>query len=112
MYRLNSSGGLVSKKTYDQTDASPARPALASAPDIAATSEVLAVYPNPVTGSFLLNGLVEPGDITVRNSLGKVLLRQHVKANERVDISRLPAGLYLLTIGTTQGEVVQKIVKE
>ena len=72
----------------------------------------LQFYPNPVTTSFVVDGLREAGELTLRDYLGRTCLHKQVEANERVDISTLPAGIYVLTVRTAEGQLVQKLVKQ
>ena len=75
-------------------------------------TQPLRFYPNPVTTSFVVDGLREAGELTLRDYLGRICLHQQVEANERVDISALPVGIYVLTVRTAEGQLVQKLVKQ
>jgi beta-glucanase (GH16 family) len=72
----------------------------------------LQFYPNPVTTSFVVDGLREAGELTLRDYLGRTCLHKQVEANERVDISTVPAGIYFLTVRIAEGQLVQKLVKQ
>ena len=72
----------------------------------------LQFYPNPVTTSFVMDGLSEAGELTLRDYLGRLCLHKQVEANERVDISTLPVGIYVLTVRTAEGQTVKKLVKQ
>ena len=90
-----------------------ARPAVATAVNVsAARARPLQLYPNPVTTSFVVDGLREAGELTLRDYLGRTCLHKQVEANERVDMSTLPAGIYVLTVRTAEGQLVQKLVKQ
>ena len=112
LFRCDAAGNFISKLIFSQSDAGPhLRQALATAPGTSGEPD-LAVYPNPVAGSFALAGLAGPADLTVRNTLGDNVLHQQVAAGEAVDISALPAGLYLLDIRTANAHTVRKMVKQ
>ena len=53
-----------------------------------------------------------PSHLTLTNVTGQVLQQQAVAPGEVVDVSRLPQGLYWLTIRTEQGETRQKLLKQ
>ena len=73
----------------------------------------ISIYPNPahttitVTGSNITN-------ITLTNTIGQTLLTQQATSRTTVlNISFLPAGIYLLAVTNNEGEkTVSKIVKE
>ena len=88
------------------------RTALATASAPARVAARYEVFPNPVIGSFSIAGLAQPSAVVVRNTIGKVVLRQHIEANESVDFKALPAGLYMVTIDTGTEQVTRKVVKE
>ncbi|WP_345050442.1 carbohydrate-binding protein [Hymenobacter glaciei] len=75
-------------------------------------AQPLQVYPNPATTSFVVDGLREAGELTLRDYLGRTCLHKQVEANERIDISTLPVGIYVLTVRTAEGQLVQKLVKQ
>lgn len=72
----------------------------------------ITLYPNPNNGSFVLSGDMVQKDIlslTVHNTLGQqvfadVLEHQKGAFNEAVNISELPAGLYILKLRGQHGE--------
>ena len=110
--KRDAAGNFVSKLIFSQSDAAPhLRGALATAPG-AVDQQALAVYPNPAAESFVLTDLAGPGDLTVRNMLGKVVLHQRVNADAVIDIRSLPVGLYLLNVSTPKGQLVRKLVKQ
>ena len=57
------------------------------------------VYPNPTTGKLLAHG-VEPGySLEVYNTTGGMVYQKMVEQNpEKLDISELPAGMYLIMV--------------
>ena len=89
-----------------------ARPALAAVNTPPKAASHYTVFPNPISSSFSVAGLDQPGEVVVRSTTGRVWLRQHIDANESIDLQALPAGLYLVTIDTGKEQMTQKIVKE
>jgi len=114
LYRLTPAGTFESKTYYDNNDAAPVlqRPAAVTATTELATNAV-AIYPNPAAASFTLDGLAGPVAVELRSLTGQQVLRRQQEATTPVDISRLAAGTYLLTVTTEAGQVLRrKVVKE
>jgi hypothetical protein len=74
------------------------------------------MYPNPVRNVLNISTgqpLDKASGIQVLDASGKVLLSKQFQNNpETLDVSRLPAGLYLIKVKTTEGEAQYKFVKE
>lgn len=73
-------------------------------------------YPNPTEGTLnLMFSLEDPAraDITVANLQGKVMMNVNNKyvhkGTTQMDLSQLPAGMYLVKVQTEQGAVTQRI---
>ena len=67
-------------------------------------------YPNPTTGMLQIQEKKEYTEYVLTSLTGKILMNIP-KGSSRLDISHLPAGMYLLRIGTKAGYQVQKIIK-
>ncbi len=70
------------------------------------------VYPNPTSGRLTIepvNEIITGVEIT--NTLGAVVLTPQLH-NNSIDISSLPAGMYMLNITTANGKAAQRIYKE
>lgn len=73
--------------------ASPGDPAADNTP-----AGEITIYPNPATTVLTIRGLSEPTDLVIRNSgTGAIVHTQ--RSMRQVDISKLPAGAYFITIG-------------
>ncbi len=69
------------------------------------TAAAPAVYPNPTTGMLFLNSpIVERGQLTTLN--GKMVLEMNTGTTE-VNLSDLPAGVYILRVGLSRTMVVK-----
>jgi len=81
--------------------------------DPAATSGIN-IVPNPVVnGSFSLlmnNFNDEQVALTLYDLTGKIMLREDVQATKQVDVSKVPAGTYILSIRTKENNINKKIV--
>ena len=56
------------------------------------------VYPNPVRSTFSISGLAHTERLTICTPDGRQVHCQDVDAATRVDVSALPAGLYIVNI--------------
>ncbi|MFD2515768.1 M4 family metallopeptidase [Pontibacter locisalis] len=71
------------------------------------------VYPNPATSYIRVSAPSESVTVKVLSVTGVELIRTEVKGNEqRVDVSKLPTGIYVISIHDGQKETHQRIVKE
>lgn len=73
------------------------------------------IYPNPASTSLLYETLAEITELKVTDLLGRTLLVQVPEAGHQrgqLDISKLPAGTYLLVARSAQGSMVQRFVKQ
>ena len=67
---------------------------------------VLKIFPNPVSGMLYLqlpDGEAEVERIVVSDMLGRVMLRKDRLTGSEIDVSALPAGMYLLKLRTAAG---------
>jgi hypothetical protein len=74
--------------------------------DNTAIDKTLMVYPNPTTGTLFVT---QKENLTLSDLTGKLLLEQ--KNTNQLDMSSLPAGMYLLHIGDEKRQTV-KVIKE
>ena len=115
LYRLTPAGTFESKTYYDDNDVTPVlqRATAALATLGTATTPAVAVYPSPATASFTLDGLAGPVAVELRSLTGQQVLHHRQEATAPVDISRLAAGAYVLTVTTEAGQVLRrKVTKE
>ncbi len=79
-------------------------------PEDDAAAETLYLYPNPAKNQLTVETtLTEKANLRIVNMLGAVILeKQLIQTTSVIDISSLPSGLYVVTVG----EHVQKLVKE
>ena len=78
--------------------------------------ESLTLYPNPandfINASF--TGISGKVGITVYNMQGAIVRHSELldPVSERIDLSGLPAGIFLLEVRTPEGNITKKIVVE
>lgn len=67
------------------------------------------VYPNPVVNGFFINGLDE-GDylLTIYSMDGKAIICRNYYYGERIDVSSLEPGVYIIQVGNYNGKFVKK----
>jgi len=74
-----------------------------------AIEHVMRFYPNPSTGIvYLYSNVTDKLSWQVFNTNGQVIVNEELSANNRKDLSNLPAGTYFYNILNNKGEVVQK----
>ncbi|MCX6223701.1 MAG: T9SS type A sorting domain-containing protein, partial [Bacteroidia bacterium] len=67
------------------------------------------VYPNPTQGQITISGLLQPAELKLYSIQGKLLKTDNQVVNT-LDISDLPAGVYILNLFTGNESVVRRIV--
>jgi hypothetical protein len=74
----------------------------------------VSVYPNPATENIFvsLNSNVKTAQVIISNLSGKTLISTEVTADNKLDVSSLPMGMYLLTIATNNGSETVKFIKQ
>jgi hypothetical protein len=74
----------------------------------------VSVYPNPASENIFvsLNSNVKQAQVTISNLSGKALISTEITADDKVDVSGLPMGMYLLTIATNNGSETVKFIKQ
>ncbi len=74
-------------------------------------SEV-SLFPNPVSEElFLDSGNTQIELLKVFNLSGQMVLQQK-NANQSIDVSSLPYGMYFLEVSTSEGKAIKKFIKE
>jgi len=78
------------------------------------TNEYIMVYPNPANDLLRVsynNGTIN--HISLTNSVGQIVIDEVVNApNVKIDVSKLPKGVYFATIDTPSGTATQKVIVE
>ncbi|HNP25077.1 MAG TPA: Calx-beta domain-containing protein [Panacibacter sp.] len=78
-----------------------------------ATGSTIKLYPNPAKDQISISGLSVAGIVRINNIAGLVVLQQAVKAGtEKLDISKLPAGTYVITYFSERSEEQLKFLKQ
>lgn len=74
---------------------------------------ILSMYPNPVKDQLYINLNAGTYQLNVYNTLGNVVLSKEVSGGMNVvDMSKLPAGLYIINIAGSDYSTTRKIVKQ
>ena len=71
--------------------------------------ESVSLYPNPANDKLFLEGLEEDCGISIYNAMGMKVKTMTLQGDAEINISELPAGLYLLRIGNQR---TLKFIKE
>lgn len=80
-------------------------------------TQAIHIYPNPSNGQLNISGLSTLNNtlqVEVRNTLGQLVYQESIAVSKnvdvkQVDISRLPAGVYLLRLSSETGAVTHRI---
>ena len=71
------------------------------------------IFPNPVKGDFVYFSNTKNADIIIFNVLGKSILKKHITStSNKVDISKLSKGIYLIKVISESGSITKKLVKQ
>lgn len=69
--------------------------------------EILSIYPNPANGIIHLNSVKDFKEIEIYNTMGKLCFKKNIYSKEEIsiNISALQAGMYLIRVGFTDGNI-------
>ncbi|MFD2244795.1 M4 family metallopeptidase [Pontibacter ruber] len=78
-----------------------------------AAGQDVMVYPNPASSYVRINASAKNAVVRVLSITGAEMMRVTMKDNaQQLDVSKLPAGIYMISIHDGQKEMHQKLVKE
>jgi len=77
-------------------------------------SEGVRAWPNPTTGSLAITSTKPLLSVAVVDMLGRVLLSERGESSnsKTIDLSHLPAGIYVVHVETEEGRWAQRVVRE
>ena len=70
------------------------------------------IYPNPSKDWIKIDGLTELSDVQILDITGKLILQQEYQVDDKIDISSLTTGMYIIKVRNSGGEFSQKIIKQ
>jgi hypothetical protein len=76
------------------------------------TNSIISVYPNPTSGMLALNVTTDFFTVEIIDSKGQLMKRMNKDKENKIDISDLPAGIYLLKVSTAGANFVTKVVRD
>lgn len=65
------------------------------------------VYPNPVTNTLNINGMKD-ADVKLFSASGEQVLSLSKFSGSTIDVSNLPAGIYIMNVTTTEGQTMRR----
>jgi hypothetical protein len=74
--------------------------------------EKVLIYPNPIKDSLLIQTTATIKAVRISNTLGKIIYESRNVIENKVDVSFLSSGVYLVSIQTDKGVDVIKMIKE
>jgi hypothetical protein len=66
--------------------------------DVPTPTNAIRIYPDPETGSFRMEGITQPTQITVTDINGRTIIRKIIAENESIAMNRWPQGIYLVNV--------------
>jgi hypothetical protein len=76
-------------------------------------NETVELYPNPTQENIWINSEAKIIHLWLHDLTGKIILKVNPeKTHLKIDLSRYPKGLYLLSLETSSGWVNKKVIKE
>ena len=96
--------------SYDKSDCRMVGRIVNAGIDEASAQTSLLLYPNPTTGSITISQMGDDAkEVLVFNIQGQVVMRQHIGGESlTLDLSPLPAGLYLLKAGSQKAKIIKQ----
>ena len=75
---------------------------------------IINVFPNPTSSNFTIEGLTEPYNLTIYNSLGQLLFSENnvLETSKKIDISKYSKGLLFIKIEADGNMISKKILKQ
>lgn len=71
------------------------------------------IYPNPITGNDLFIKITKNSAVSIYNVLGKLIITDNVNLNkDRIDVSSLKKGIYLIKIKSENQLITKKLIKK
>ena len=71
------------------------------------------VYPNPTTDVLFINADISITSVSVLNMVGQEVMRSSAfRGNQKLDVSHLKTGMYIVRIESEEGSWVGKVLKE
>lgn len=70
------------------------------------------IYPNPANSYFTIEGYEDPVSVEIINTAGILNKSEVVNPGDRVDISSLPSGVYVLKIDLGDYSVTHRLIKQ
>jgi len=68
----------------------------------------VSLYPNPANSGYVNIDIMGSKDILISNQLGQILITQHIERTGMINVSSLPAGIYM--VGSTDKKINTKLV--
>ncbi len=73
------------------------------------------VFPNPASGEIVIDGLdncTSPFHLVISDMSGKTVYSVFKENDPRIDVSSLSPGIYFLHLNSSEGSILEKIVKQ
>jgi hypothetical protein len=78
-----------------------------------ATAELFSMYPNPATSTLTVVNSVDNGTVTIFDMSGRMVHTQAIATEtEQVDVTDLPAGMYMVQVANSKFQHTELLVIE
>lgn len=71
----------------------------------------LKIYPNPANSILFIEGLTNNPTVTIYNMTGSMVIKTNLSEN-KVDISHLPAGFYIMELTKKGKSIIRRFIKQ
>ena len=75
------------------------------------SSDLLIISPNPFENELTVNGLSSDVSFSILNTAGQIVCSGFTKNNQILELNDLNAGVYFLHLNTSEGSVVERLIK-
>lgn len=72
----------------------------------------LKLYPNPVSSYIYTTRTIKDAQVAISSLEGKTFISKTYESLQEIDVSDIPAGVYVITVRTREETMVNKFVKE
>lgn len=83
-----------------------------SVADIKSSARNIFVYPNPAQNEIFIGGIAEKSMVIISDISGRVILQCNIEQGTKINISTLPAGMYIVSLVSRDGKQTVQLIKK
>ncbi|MCX7696205.1 MAG: T9SS type A sorting domain-containing protein [Bacteroidales bacterium] len=96
---------------FDGAEASLDAIQIETAGGIDVSTSSFSIFPNPAQDYITINQTSSMSELLIIDMSGKIILRSNITPSQKINISHLPKGLYIMQINSPQGNSRVKLIK-